>query len=301
MAGSFQRIRALLLDSQVARETRRAALEGLVRRRPPTLGGDLQQLIQQETMIRPALRAGKVVADAGLVKLVLARYSAFTRPQRVAAVDLLVSRQFSAQLLLQAVERQQVPAADLSAQQARQIAALGDAALAKRLSGIWGNVRPSPVERVRQIRHWQRELDPSRNSLPDLQRGRAVFRQVCANCHKLFGAGQSVGPELTGSNRRNLGYLLSNVIDPSAAVAADFRLAVVVTRDGRVVSGAISQRSATGITIETANETVRIAAGNVDEVKVSEQSMMPDGLLEKLGDKQVRDLFAWLMSDGPGQ
>ena len=110
-----------------------------------------------------------------------------------------------------------------------------------------------------------------------------------------------MGPELTGSTRRNLGYLLSNVIDPSAAVAADFRLAVVVTRDGRVVSGAISQRSATGITIETANETVRIATGNVDEVKVSEQSMMPDGLLEKLGDNQVRDLFAWLMSDGPGK
>jgi putative heme-binding domain-containing protein len=173
--------------------------------------------------------------------------------------------------------------------------------MAKQLSGIWGNVRPSPAERVRQIRHWQRELDPSRNSLPDLQRGRAVFRQACANCHKLFGEGRSVGPELTGSNRRNLGYLLSNVIDPSAAVAADFRLAVVVTRDGRVVSGAISQRSATGITIETANETVRIAAGNVDEVKVSEQSMMPDGLLEKLGDNQVRDLFAWLMSDGPGK
>jgi putative membrane-bound dehydrogenase-like protein len=299
--GSLQLIRALLLDAQVDMETRRAALEGLALRRPPTLGADLQQLIQQETLISPALRAGKVVADAGLVKLVLARYSAFTRPQRVAAVDLLVSRQFSAQLLLQAVERQQVPAADLSAQQARQIAALGDAALAKRLSGIWGNVRPSPVERVRQIRHWQRELDPSRNSLPDLQRGRAVFRQVCSNCHKLFGEGRSVGPELTGSNRRNLGYLLSNVIDPSAAVAADFRLAVVVTRDGRVVSGAISQRSARGITIETANETVRIAARNVDEVKVSEKSMMPDGLLEKLGDSQVRDLFAWIMSDGPGK
>ena len=299
--GSLQRIRALLLDAQVDIETRRAALEGLALRRPPTLSGDLQQLIQQETMIRPALRAGKVVADAGLVKLVLARYPVFTPQQRVAAVDLLISRPFSARLLLQAVERQRVAVADLSAQQARQIVALGDAALAKRLSGIWGNVRPSPAERVRQIRHWQRELDPSRNSLPDLQRGRAVFRQVCANCHKLFGEGRSVGPELTGSNRRNLGYLLSNVIDPSAAVAADFRLAVVVTRDGRVVSGAISQRSATGITIETANETVRIAAGNVDEVKVSEKSMMPDGLLEKLGDNQVRDLFAWLMSDGPGQ
>ncbi|MEE3370814.1 MAG: PVC-type heme-binding CxxCH protein [Planctomycetota bacterium] len=298
--GSLQRIRELLLDSDVDRETRRAALEGLVLRRPSTLGADLQKLIRQEVMILPALRAGKVVADVGLVKLVLARYPVFTRPQRVAAVDLLASRQFSARALLDAVERDRVPVADVSAQQARQIAALGDAGLAERLAGIWGNVRPSPADRLRQISHWRRQLDPSRSTLPDLQRGRAVFRQTCANCHKLFGEGRSVGPELTGANRRNLGYLLSNVIDPSAAVAADFQLAVVVTRDGRVVSGAISRRSALGVTIETATETVRIAAGNIDEIKISEKSMMPDGLLEKLSDRQVRDLFGWMMSDGPG-
>ena len=299
--GNLQLIRALLLDTQMDIETRRAALQGLALRRPPTLGADLQEVIRQEAMVMPALRAGKVVADPGLAKLVLARYPVFTRQQRVAAVDLLVSRQFSARLLLEAVERKRVSVADLSAQQARQIAALGDAGLAKRLAGVWGNVRPSPAERVRQIHHWRRQLDPSRSTLPDLQRGRAVFRQTCANCHKLFGEGRSVGPELTGSNRRNLGYLLSNVIDPSAAVTADFRLAIVVTRDGRVVSGAISRRSATEVTIETATEAVRIAASNVDEIKISEKSMMPDGLLEKLSDSQVRDLFAWMMSDGPGE
>ena len=299
--GSLQPIRGLLLDSDADRDTRMAALQGLVLRRPPTLGSDLQQLIRQRELIMPALRAGKTVADAGLVKLVLARYPGFTQHQRAAAVDLLISRRFSARMLLDSVERKVVAATDLSAAQARQFAALGDAELVKRLASVWGNVRPSPADRVRQINRWRRQLDPSRIGLADLQRGRDLFRQTCATCHKLFGEGRGVGPELTGANRRNLGYLLSNVIDPSAAVAADFRLAVVVTRDGRVVSGAISRRSPTGVTIETAAETVRIAAENVDEIKISDKSMMPDGLLEKLSEGQVRDLFAWMMSDGPGE
>ncbi|CAK9070654.1 Uncharacterized protein SCF082_LOCUS35108, partial [Durusdinium trenchii] len=109
---------------------------------------------------------------------------------------------------------------------------------------------------------------------------------------------QTIGPELTGSNRRNLHYLLSNVIDPSASVPRDFRLTVVATVDGRVVTGMLTAQSSGSVTIRTTNATVRIARDDVEELRTLPTSMMPDGLLDKLDEAQVRDLIAWMMSDG---
>lgn len=56
------------------------------------------------------------------------------------------------------------------------------------------------------------------------RRGRAVFQKTCANCHQLFDTGGAIGPNLTGSQRTNLDYLLENMVDPSASVAKDFQV-----------------------------------------------------------------------------
>ena len=186
----------------------------------------------------------------------------------------------------------------MSAEQARQIAALGDAGLLTRLDKVWGTVRKSPADRLRQIGQLKQKLETARKGEADLVNGRELFRKTCASCHKLFGEGRTIGPELTGANRRNLHYLVSNVVDPSAAVPADFRLATVVTHSGRVITGAITQRSEASLTIQTAEKTLQLAADGIESVTVSPKSMMPDGLLDKLSEDQTRDLFAWVMSDG---
>jgi putative heme-binding domain-containing protein len=49
---------------------------------------------------------------------------------------------------------------------------------------------------------------------------------TCSVCHKLFGEGASIGPDLTGAGRDSSDYLIENIVDPSAIVAADYRLAV---------------------------------------------------------------------------
>ena len=54
-----------------------------------------------------------------------------------------------------------------------------------------------------------------------------MFAKTCQQCHKLYGEGGAIGPDLTGSNRSDLDYLLSNLIDPSAEVGRDFRMSVV--------------------------------------------------------------------------
>lgn len=296
--GTLRRIRELMHDTRENSEARLAALRGLVKRNAPALANDLQRLIAERQLTTAALQAASVIKDSALAEHVVSRFSKFSPTDRIAAIDFLVARKASARLLVSAIEEKHISATDVSAGQARQIAALGDAALLKRLDKVWGTVRRSSAERLRQIKAWEKKLDSSRIGTADLTSGREVFRKTCSACHKLFGDGRTIGPELTGANRRNLHYLLSNVIDPSAAVPVDFRLATVVSTNGRVITGAITQRSEAGLTVQTATESVRIATDDVEVVKVSKQSMMPDGLLDKLTEDQTRDLFAWMMSDG---
>ena len=71
----------------------------------------------------------------------------------------------------------------------------------------------------------------------NIANGHAIFQRTCGACHKLYGEGGAIGPDLTGSNRGNLEYLLSNVLNPNAEVQDAYRMVVVTTRDGRTHSG----------------------------------------------------------------
>ena len=55
----------------------------------------------------------------------------------------------------------------------------------------------------------------------------------------LYGKGGKLGPDLTGSGRTNLDYLLENIVDPNSAVSADYRMNILHLKDGRVLSGMI--------------------------------------------------------------
>ena len=101
---------------------------------------------------------------------------------------------------------------------------------------------------------------------------------------------------MTGSGRANLDYILQNVVTPSAVVAAGYRVSVVETVDGRVLTGIVRAESAQVISVQTAKERVRLQKDDVEQVKVSSVSLMPDNLLKDLDDQQIRDLLAYLAS-----
>ena len=126
----------------------------------------------------------------------------------------------------------------------------------------------------------------------NIDKGATVFQSICASCHKLKGQGGNLGPDLTGSDRRNLTYILENLIDPSAMVAKDFRISIIKMKDG------------TGVLESATEETYQLTAidgrkiipkSEVKEVEVVEQSLMPEGLIEVLTEEQVLDLVAYLM------
>ncbi|MCA1686177.1 MAG: DUF1080 domain-containing protein, partial [Planctomycetia bacterium] len=131
---------------------------------------------------------------------------------------------------------------------------------------------------------------------PDPELGRAVFARICQQCHTLFGTGGKIGPELTGSNRADLDYILSNVLDPSALIGKDYIAHVVAARDGRVLTGLIRGEDKDALTLQTANELVVIPRGEIEARRASDQSMMPEDLWTPLGEHEVRSLVAYLGS-----
>lgn len=294
---AVEQIRQIVHDVRQDNASRLAALTGLANRRPDGLADDLRQLIAARELMLPALQSARSIQDDDLVQAILSRYSSMSVTEKTAAIEVFVARRDSADRLLAAVEDRQIPASDISASQARQIAALKNGSLLKRLELEWGTVRRSTASRLKQIKELQQSLTPGRLSRADATSGRELFRRTCSGCHRLFGDGRTIGPELTGANRRNLHYLLSSIVDPSAAVPADFRLATVVTENGRVITGAITQQTDSVVVVQTANGEARLRADDVESVTVSAQSMMPAGLLDKLDADQTRDLIAWLMRD----
>jgi putative heme-binding domain-containing protein len=178
----------------------------------------------------------------------------------------------------------------------RQLQGLKDRAVNDRIAKAWGVVRPASEERAALTKKYKALLTADYLRGADRSRGRAVYARSCASCHVLFGEGGKVAPELTGSQRANLDYVLENVLDPSAVVPREYQVTVLHLKDGRVVTGVVTQETAKVVTVQTQNELLRLPAAEVEERVPSKLSMMPEGLLAVLKDDEVRDLIAYLAS-----
>ncbi|MEW4486670.1 PVC-type heme-binding CxxCH protein [Thalassoglobus sp. JC818] len=294
----FNSLRPLLHDYATDAETATAILSGMVLHQKETLAEDIKRLIESRRLTVQALRAAGSIQDSTVIDLIVKKYGELTAYEKSAAIDAFIARKPSAKRMLTLIEREAIPASDLSAAQVHQVIALNDSTLTKRLEHLWGSVRTSSADRTARMQRLEAKLTPDFLRTADLSAGRSLFAENCGKCHKLFGQGTTLGPDLTGSQRGNVNYLLSNIIDPSAAVPADFRMSVVSTVEGRVISGVITERTKSGITVVTATETVQLQHDNIEEIRKTSTSIMPDGLIDRFSEEQTRDLIAWIMGDG---
>ena len=163
------------------------------------------------------------------------------------------------------------------------------------MTELWGEIRNSPAEKLARIHTYKKTLTREAIEKANQSNGRLLFNQTCAKCHRMYGEGDSVGPDLTGSNRSNLDYLLENILDPSAVVSKDFRMSIVALEDGRTINGLIVEKNAKTITVQTQTERQTIPLQDVGLINTTNLSPMPDGLFDNLSDEQIRDLIGYLM------
>ncbi len=291
---ALEDVRATALDAAAPLPARAAALRTLVDARPADLRAVCEQLLAVRSLAVPAARGLATFADddagARLVEACRRTHPA----QRGEIVSLLVSRPAFARVLLAAVAAGRIAPADLSAFHVRQIHALGDGDLSALVDSVWGRLRDTPQEKRARIDALAGALDAAALAGADLPRGRAVYQRVCAGCHRLYGAGGSLGPDLTGSGRHDLGYLLENMVDPGAVVNHDWRLSVVTLADGRVVSGVVTDAREHSVALLTPTGRVVLDRGSIESIMATDASPMPDGLLNPLSPDEIRDLVAYL-------
>jgi putative membrane-bound dehydrogenase-like protein len=129
----------------------------------------------------------------------------------------------------------------------------------------------------------------------DLTHGKAVFAATCASCHAVAGQGGQVGPVLNGAGANGVEAILRNVLTPNAAMEAGYRIFRVELKEGDVLDGILVSQDKDAIVLRRPNiEDTRIAQKDVRRADYINRSMMPEGLLEALPERDVADLLAYL-------
>lgn len=274
---------------------RRVALESLLSANDPGLIPTLKQLLAEENELRDAaIRGLAQYDDPGVAEALLGAYSQLSPQQKRLALGTLCSRVANGQALLQAIADKQIPGADLTADLVRQLQFHDDPQINSQLVKVWGVARDSAADKLTLIEDYKALVASTDHPAPDLELGRALFAKTCMKCHQLYGVGYKVGPDLTGSNRSNLDYLLSNIVDPSSVMAKEYSPTLVQTFDGRLVSGLILEETGNSLTLQTTDSVVTIPVDEIEQRKLSSQSMMPEDQLKPFSDHEIRSLIAYL-------
>jgi len=291
-------LRALLADRDADVAARREALEALVAARDAGMPPVLHGLLDDAALAKEAIVALAAVPDDATPGVLVEAYEGLSAEGRQGAIAALVARPAWTLALLDAIDAGRVPRGDLSAFTVGRLAQSADAQVIARLNETWGTIRSTPEDRKAEFATWRKALEPAAMKQADLSRGRTVFNRTCGSCHLLHGQGGRIGPDITGSNRADLEYLLSNLLDPSAVVGRDYQTTTILTTDGRSIAGIVVRETPTSVTLQTPTEQVTVALDDVETRVLSPQSLMPENQLAQLPPEEARDLVAYLRHPG---
>jgi len=280
-----------VLDRSLPVDARRDALGRLLNQQNREASELLVQLMDEPGMTVDAIRGVAIVENKKASQLLLDRYSDFNSQQQRAVIETLASRKVYAELLLNALKSQRIERGAIPAQVARSLTDL----LGEPFIDVFGEVREVAQDRTKVLAKYKALCNPDALATASAARGRAVYEKTCAACHMLYGAGGKVGPDLTGSNRANLDYILLNSVDPSYDVPDAYRTVSVLTVDGRSVNGVLAEEDARRIVLKTPEQPrVVIAKEDIEQRKISPKSMMPEGQLDQMTPEEVLDLIKYL-------
>ena len=204
------------------------------------------------------------------------------------AVDHLLQRTEGTLQLLTAVEQGEVPTGLLSTEQRDRLCSHGNKSIRVRSLRLFGE-----PPRARQA--VLREYDAALALQADPQRGREVFRKSCATCHRIDGEGFELGPELAALKHREPRWLLEAILDPNAAIEAKFRQVQLLTADGRLLTGLLTDQDQQSVQLTRPGGLAdRIPRSEIESLRATAASLMPEGLERELTPQMIADVIALL-------
>ena len=284
---------ALLRDGRAPIDDRRRAIQTLAAQRRPQLVPELSTAIGEEPLRVDSIRAIAAFDDEGLGRLLIAKYPSFTSAEKAEAIQTFASRARYGRMLTDALAKDAIPRRDVPPHLARQLRRV----VGTRFADVWGPVEADTNEAKleKAYARYRAMLADDALAAANVQKGRAVYQQTCAACHRLNGEGGQVGPDLTGSNRANLDYLLFNVLNPSGDVADAYKMVMIVTRDGRTLAGNVVGETDRQVTLRMVErDAVVVNKADIQSRETTGSSLMPPGLFDALTSREVLDLVAYL-------
>jgi putative membrane-bound dehydrogenase-like protein len=286
------------------RSQRLAYIEIMGQIKQPRIVAPLLQLLSrpaQYDVKRAALQALMNYDDAKIGKTIVGRYHVSLPDEqgvRSTALRVLASRKSWTTDLVNEVEAWRIKSQNVPLDIVQQMLLHNDPQLKKRIEKHWGKIRGNTPEETRK--EMRRVASLLRSGQGDLNSGAKLFEKSCAKCHTLFGKGGKAGPDLTGYERTNLDFLLLAILDPSAAIREEYTNFVILTADGRTLTGLIDNQDTRTVTLRGVDgQTTLINREDIDELRAVPTSLMPDGVVKEFSDQQIRDLFAYVMSKAP--
>jgi putative heme-binding domain-containing protein len=290
--GASQAALGILRDTNADVAARRKALKSLVAQQDTALLPELEKLLDQPLKI-DAIRAYSAFEHKPAPAILLRQYADFDPATRQAVIETLASRKTYARALVRALKSEKVKKTEIPAYVARTMKSL----MGEQFTAVYGEVQEVSANKSKLIATYKRKLSDPAFAKADASRGRVMFAATCGACHKMYGAGGEIGPDLTGSNRADADYILLNILDPSFDVPEGYRMVTVTTKGGQVLVGNIAEEDDQKIVVKMVGQKTVVAKADITKRQVSKISMMPEGLLSNLTDQQYFDLIAYLQTE----
>ena len=291
----------LLGDEKADRRQRRQFAQVFGEVRQPRCVPVLLRIIEKsrdDVLRQAALTALQSYPDPTIGVEVVRVYQQLPEDVRSVAQTLLASRKPWARELVQAVAAGKIERAAVPAAVVRKILLHEDKQLAATVCKLWGNVQGATTAEMRQRIEQLTKVIRAGSGNP--YSGRKLYAQNCGKCHTLFGEGGQVGPDLTPYQRNDLDRLLVNVVNPSAEIREGFESYIVETKNGRILNGFLADQDNRVVVLRGIDgQNIVLPRSQIEELRKSDRSVMPEETLKGLSNQQVRDLFAYLRSSQP--
>jgi putative membrane-bound dehydrogenase-like protein len=295
-AASIQATIAAVNDATLSTDERAQAIEAVKALKNAASTDALLKLVNgnnPESLVIQGMRALGQVGGDNIANDFLQSWNKFSPAAKAAAADVLVSRWRWVTALLSALESKTVSPQDLSLTAIRSLGDSKNDFIRQRATQVIGRIRPADGDKQKVIEQKKKMI--LSGGPADLQAGHEIAKKTCFVCHKLYGEGADVGPDLTGVGRSTLDALLANVIDPNQVIGKGYENVQVETKDGRSLSGRLVEETDSGIKLLSSGpkEDV-IAKSDIASRRVSELSVMPEGL-EQMPDADFRNLISYIL------
>ncbi|MFI5456398.1 MAG: PVC-type heme-binding CxxCH protein [Isosphaerales bacterium] len=236
--------------------------------------------------------------DPAIAVEVLKAYANMSDDVVAAAQSLLAARRTWAAQFLEAIEARAIDSHTVPREVVEKLLLLGDSRIDALATRLFGPIKPASSAELHARIDRLAMLIRAGTGVP--KPGKQIFDQQCGRCHTLFSTGGKVGPDLTTYRRDDLEIMLLNIVNPSAEIREGYPTRIVAMTDGRVLSGVLVEEDKNVVVLRGGDgKEIALARDQIDAIRLTTSSIMPEGLLKDLSDQQVRDLFAYLRSTQP--